>query len=228
MHSFLAWAVDALDVYFSLLHRKPDYIQDDTLKNTLSACGRSVYQKAQAFASYVPGVSVEASLVEVLITWRNNVMHELADNIVASASRKVIAETAAGIATNYHGLDPTRLCEKAEDGSDLSFKETASLIKAAHNFVEQIDAHLLSRLSLPKFYDGVLRDRLSDEKVNKGFVAMIFDLDSPDWRRVVSNWLSNCFCVAQPVDDGSLQYVRDAVLVLKRDKESAKMTSGKH
>lgn len=220
MHSFLAWAVDAIDVYLSLLNRKPDYLQDSAFQNVLVGCGRSVYRKAKAFSTYVPCISVEAALVEVLITWRNNVMHEMADNAVSEQSRLTILEKATDISGGYCGLDPTDLCGKANDGADLAFKEVASLINAAHNFVEGVDRYLISKLNKTLFYASVLEDTLRDKNTKAGFRSSILNLNSSDWPRIVSNWLSNRFAVTQPVADESLREIRQAILLIKRGAEA--------
>lgn len=214
LHSFLGTAVDALDVYFSLLNRKPDFLQDAGFSQVLQACKRSVHKKASTFASWVPGIKVEAALVEVLITWRNNVMHELADNILSDSSKDALKAYAHQIASSYRNLNPENLVKKAETGADLTFKETASLIGAAHNFVEAIDRHVLANLDRPAFYLNFMRDWLVQNPGNQGFRTRLFDTKAERWERFMSNWASNTLH-ASPLNRDDLDAIRNLVPSLK-------------
>ncbi|MFT3800978.1 MAG: hypothetical protein QM766_07120 [Burkholderiaceae bacterium] len=214
LHSFLGSAVDALDVYFSLLNRKPDFIQDMGFQQALQACKRSIHKKASTFANWVPGIKVEAALVEVLITWRNNVMHELADNIVSDGSKDALNACAHQIANSYRNLNPENLVQKAETGADLTFKETASLINAAHNFVEAIDCHILAKLDRPNFYINFLRDWLAQNLGNQGFRTRLFDTKAERWDSFISNWASNTLH-ASPLSKADLDAIRKLVPSLK-------------
>jgi hypothetical protein len=191
MHSFLGTAVDALDVYFSLLGRKPDFLQDERTSQALQACHRSVYKKAQFLATLVPCSSIESALIEVLITWRNNVMHELADNKLSDISKQTLERAKNEISESYRGLDVSQLSFKAECGGDLTFKETASLINAAHKFVEKSDQFILDKLDLSRLYTEVLIDTLQSNPKNHVFRARLFDVEAPKWASFVSNWASN-------------------------------------
>lgn len=214
LHSFLGTAVDALDVYFSLLNRKPDFIQDADFSRALQACGRSVHKKATAFASWVLGTTVEAALVEVLITWRNNVMHELADNLVSGSSKDTLEKHAHEIAQSYRGLNPENLVKKAETGADLTFKETASLIGASHNFVAAIDGYVLAKLDRPAFYLNLLREWLLQNPDNQGFRTRLFDTRADRWDSFMSNWASNTLH-ASPLSKADLDSIKKLVPSLK-------------
>lgn len=216
LHSFLGTAVDALDVYFSLLNRKPDFLQDPGFSQRLQACGRSVYKKATAFADWVPALNIEAALVEVLITWRNNVMHELADNVISDRSKDTLQQHSGQIASLYHNLDPTNLVKKAESGDDLTFKETASLIAAAHDFVEATDHYVLAELDRPSFYLSLLRESLAQNPTNHGFRIRLFDTKSARWDGFISNWAGNTLH-ASPLAKQELDAIRALIPTLKGD-----------
>src|SRR4051812_19356966 len=100
------------------------------------------------------------ALVEVLITWRNNTLHDLADNKVSQASRDALAQHAADIRENYRGLIVEELADKAEAGASLTFKETASLINAAHEFVKEVDSRLLASFDQRRFCVEAVQDAL--------------------------------------------------------------------
>lgn len=214
LHSFLATAVDALDVYFSLLNRKPDFIQDSPFSETLQACKRSVYKKATAFSEWVPELDIEAALVEILITWRNNVMHELADNVISDRSKDTLQNHSQKIATLYCNLDPSNLVTKAEDGADLTFKETASLINAAHKFVEATDLYILRKLDRPSFYLNLLRESLKENPKNHGFRTRLFDTKASRWDNFISNWAGNSLH-ASPLAKKDIDAVRKLIPTLK-------------
>lgn len=215
LHSFLGTAVDALDVYFSLLNRKPDFLQDQLFSQALQACKRSVHNKATAFASWVPGIAVEAALVEALITWRNNVMHELADNVMSDTSKTTLQSHAKIVAKDYCNLDPANLAIKAESGADLTFKETASLIGAAHKFVEAIDNHILGKLDRPSFYLNLLRDFLAEDPRNHGFRTRLFDTRTARWDTFISNWAGNTIH-SSPLSPDDLAAIRKLIPQLKQ------------
>ncbi|HET8901867.1 MAG TPA: hypothetical protein VFM84_08030, partial [Holophagaceae bacterium] len=40
LQSFLGWAVDSVDMYLSLLNRKPNFVQDLSLSSQLDGAGR--------------------------------------------------------------------------------------------------------------------------------------------------------------------------------------------
>jgi hypothetical protein len=214
MHSFLGTSVDALDVYFSLLNRNPDFLQDKEFSEKIQACKRSVYKKAHTFANWVPKCEVAAALVETLITWRNNTMHELADNKLTQQSKDILRDEAEKISINYCNLDPENLCEKAESGADLTFKETASLINAAHKFVETTDSYILKKLDKTALFAGELREQLDKNSTNLGFRTRLFDVKSNRWNSFISNWAGNTFH-SPPLEEEELLAISKLIPSLK-------------
>lgn len=214
LHSFLGTAVDALDVYFSLLNRKPDFLQDPSFYQTLQACKRSVHKKATAFSEWVPALEIESALVEVLITWRNNVMHELADNTISSTSKSILEEHSQKIGILYCNLDPSKLVSKAESGADLTFKEAASLIGATQKYVEKTDLHILEKLDRPLFYLEILRETLQQNAKNQGFRTRLFDTKADRWSSFISNW-AGVTLHAPPLEDSELDAIRKLIPTLK-------------
>lgn len=226
LHSFLASAVDALDVYFSLLNRKPDFIQNSELSGRIQACGRSVYQKAVVLSEWVnlaqplqdQGVAeVEAALVEVLITWRNNVQHELADNVVSSKSEQILKKNSNTILTSYCNLDPVDLAKKANSGAGMSFKEVASLINATHKYVEHIDSKILTGLNKILLMETSISDDLKSKFGGQGFRVRLFDVKSARWNSFVSNWAQNTLKFP-PLTLIELTGMNNFVCTLKLDK----------
>lgn len=187
MHSFLGWAVDSLDMYASLLYRKPNYIQDASACSMLDGAGRSVWKKVHRLSEHY-GLSRETlALVDVMIAWRNNVFHELADNVICDDCAAALKTHSAQIQQDYRGLDPSDLPDKAAAGSVLSFKETASLINAAHSFVQEVDAAVISRLDWNRLCVDLVAGKLSDDT---RFRAKYFSLAVGQRERLVGNLLA--------------------------------------
>ena len=219
MHSFLGSVVDAIDIYCSLLNRKPDFLQSESLSQSIQACERSVFKKAATLGLFIPDIKIEAALVEVLITWRNNTMHELADNTLSEKSRNILRECAEEITKCYCNLDPAGLEAKANSGGDLTFKETASLINAAHKFTEKVDSFLLAKLNVVDFYSAALTDALRLNASNQGFRVRLFDVNSTRWNSFISNWASTTLR-APPLSDDDLLALRGLVPSLKLARSS--------
>jgi hypothetical protein len=209
--SFLGWAVDSIDLYLSLLNRKPKFVRDPNVISSLDGAGRSVLRKAQIMSKHYDVPPPTCALVDILITWRNNVFHELADNSVADESRQALVVHAAFIETNYRGLRPDGLPDKAEAGDSLTFKEAASLIHAAHRFVEAIDAAVLLDFDQRTYCFEAVLAALNDKNQDRRFAAKYLSLTLDKRRRFVNNWLKNALGFATVPGD-----ILDACSVIQR------------
>jgi hypothetical protein len=217
LEAFLGSAVDGIDMYLTLLYRKPNYIQDRTLESVMDGTSHSVARKVNAFAKHYDIEKVAVALVDVLITWRNNVIHALAENDLQESTVKILKDFSEEIGESYRGLDPTSLASKAKRGESLTFKETASLIRATHNFVELVDTAVLARLDLGALCMRVVQDAL-DSSDHVRFAPKYFSLpQGADRRRYVANWLVNRFGI-RPTDLG--EQILDECVSLKRTKSS--------
>lgn len=191
LQSFLGWAVDSIDMYLSLLNRKPKFVRDDELVSAVDGAGRSVSRKARAVAGHFGVHPATYALVDVLITWRNNVFHELSDTCVQPLTERHLAEYADLIRGKYRGLVVDALASKAGKGDALTFKEAASLINATHAFVEEVDGAVLSRLDLGSFCVEAVTDALGRKDDGGAFSAKYQSLTSEARLRFVRNWLQN-------------------------------------
>src|SRR3569833_2895618 len=200
----LSSAVDAIDMYISLLYRKPNYIKDKELCSALDGANRSVQKKVAAVANHYLLTPATVALVDVLITWRNNLVHELADNTLRPETLAVLAKNATSIAEDYRGLITDGLQLKAEKGESLTFKETTSLISAAHLFVEEVDTIVIKRLDIGELCREVVGDALAGNSKSADFVAKYYSLQPDARRRYVRNWLANEHGVSG-VEDAALE-----------------------
>jgi len=161
LNSVLSSAVDALDVYLTLLWREPKWIDGDDVENVYSKAGRSVHAKALGLSHLLNTPAVERAMIEVIITWRNNVAHELAENQLSDASQTILEKEKDQIQDKYCGLDASSLAKKANNGNEFTFKEAASLIHATQDFVETLDSIVLKRLRINEFSMKYFEDRLA-------------------------------------------------------------------
>ena len=200
LQSFLGWAVDSIDMYLSLLNRKPSYLQNQELKSQIDGAGNSVLRKTQLYSNHYKIQPAIQALVDVLITWRNNVFHQLADNRIKRDSRESLISNEAYIAANFRGLDVSQLPDKAEKGDILTFKETASLINAVHFYVEAVDAAVIKQFRPIDFCVEAIQDAIDDKDQKEGFAAKYFSLTTEKRHRFLSNWLMNNYGFSE-VDD---------------------------
>ncbi|MDM5112637.1 hypothetical protein [Aeromonas salmonicida] len=201
LQSFLGWAVDSIDMYLSLLNRKPDYLQNSELSSKLDGAGRSVLKKVQIYSEHYRIQPSTQALMDVLITWRNNVFHELADNRLQPESREILSVNSLFIEENYCGLDIKGLAEKSEKGSILTFKETASLINAAHHFVQEVDTAVLKTFDANKFCEEAVQDAINNKGQDKKFSEKYFSLSQDKKKRFIRNWLINKYSFNDPEDE---------------------------
>lgn len=201
LQSFLGWAVDSVDMYLSLLNRKPNYLQNTELSSKLDGAGRSVLKKVQVYSDHYNINPATQALMDVLITWRNNVFHELADNKLRPENKANLTAHAAFIGENYRGLDIGDLSEKAENGSPLTFKETASLINAAQHFVQEVDEALLKRFDAKTFCKEAIQDAINDKEQDTGFSEKYFCLPQEKRKRFLRIWLKNTYGFSDPADE---------------------------
>ena len=110
---------------------------------------------------------------------------------MSSHAESVIKTNSASIESNYCNLDPSGLTLKANSGSNLTFKEAASLINAVHKYVELVDAKILTRLDKQQLMEATLADTLKAEVGGQGFRVRLFDVDAERWGTFVSNWAQN-------------------------------------
>lgn len=208
LQSFLGWAVDSVDMYMGLLNRKPNYLQNDTLSSKLDGVGRSVLKKVNIYSEHYKIAEVTHALIDVLITWRNNVFHELADNRLRPESRKTLSIKGQQIAEAYRGLEVSKLAEKAENGEMLTFKETASLINSVHHFVQELDEKILATFDERKFCQEAVQDALDKKDQSTGFAAKYLGFTAVQRFRFLRTWFMNQYGFDEPSDAVILECVR--------------------
>lgn len=151
LSSFLVLAVDSLDAYFILANRKPTLWQDSTLQSGFDACGQSVHKKAMFMSEFLEVDKVLTALMDIMIIARNNLTHFGASNELRPETISVAKSSKEIIKEQFRNLSIDTLIGNATGGKPLTLKEVASLISAAHLFVESVDQKLITRLNIVKY-----------------------------------------------------------------------------
>jgi hypothetical protein len=189
--SFLGWAVDSVDMYISMLDRKPKCFHNEVLSKELQEVGRSVGKRLQVVEKHFKLSPELMALLDILITWRNNIFHEANDNYVRNRTKSTLTTSSKIIAQRYRGLLVGELASKAESGAVLTFKEVASLISACHHFVEELDGQVLRALDFQQYCVDAVQVALDDRKQLHGFRSKYLGLNPSRRRRFVATWLMN-------------------------------------
>lgn len=156
LKSFLAWAVESLEMYMTELNRKPKLLESDRFTELFSKAGQSIYKKTIFIADEIEVDPMLIGLMEVLITWRNYTFHYDIDNEIRDSSLQYLVNNSEELKNRFSGLDILLLKQTWESKGDFTFKETAALIKATQDFVSAIDEFALKQLNMEKYLTDFL------------------------------------------------------------------------
>ena len=152
----LSRAVDAVDAYVSLCLRRPSIIQDAEVTGDLHSSGHSIAGRLRILGKHYPECrGFPWALVMLAVTWRNRMVHSLADESPDEAAREILDAQKTDAFEQFRHLDVSRAIAAAERASTPSFKEAASVIQACHLFVEVLDRKLLATLEAQPYLDQV-------------------------------------------------------------------------
>ena len=129
------------------------------------------------------------SSIDLLIAYRNNLLHYFAENEILDDHSTYLRNQANIIHTKYSGLDIMRLLEKYKKGEAPTFKEVASLTQMSHDFVEAIDFQIINNLS-PDYTQRAILIKFSELQVLK---QKYLAGNSEDRVRIVKSILSNYY-----------------------------------
>lgn len=209
LNSFLVVAVDSLDMYISLIYKGDNKLHySKQLEAIYSSAGQSVYNKCIDIGEHYQINPVVMALVDVLITWRNNTTHYFAKNALSTKTCLVLNQNKSVIQENYCGLEVHNLIDKVEKGETFTFKEAASLIKATHHYVEEIDRHVIKNLDI---CDYTYKTVLSELKNNVTFRKQFFEAKDKRRERFVENY------ILQEVGKVDLRVIEKCLMISKTD-----------
>lgn len=156
LKSVMAWIVDNLDMYIRTINEKPKLVSDCVSKK-LDADGRSIYNRFLTLSSeYSIDDTIEHAMVDLLICWRNRLVHFKADNNISENSKTILLKQCDKISDDYSGLSVVECIESFEHSKSPRFKEVAALIRAAHQYVYMLDEKLYFQIDKEKYlFDNV-------------------------------------------------------------------------
>lgn len=164
----LVRSVDSLDIYIRHCRRTPQIIQDSQLQASIDAAGLSIYKKIIALENAIPELDkVLLSLITLMITWRNRAAHFEADIKLDSKKLNILNENKERIEAEYSGLETDKLLDDFENSDGPTFRETASLIRATHEFVKNLENILLTKLSPEEYLKQTIRRDINSVEENK-------------------------------------------------------------
>lgn len=167
--SSLAWAVDNLDMYLRLCNRNPKLYQEIESQE-IAETKHSVYNKFKCVAKNHPQIATnKKAFVDLLICWRNNLMHFDAENDLLWESEKYFKNIPDddAIVNNYH-LDSSSMLCRFRNGDPPTFKEVTTLISTTIHFVEELDKILLGDIQQDIYLENTLRVLVREDLTDLG------------------------------------------------------------
>jgi hypothetical protein len=165
--ALLAWASDSLNTYRRELTSPPNLYFSDHERRAINA-EEGLWLRLECLAQ-ISGAALgaEKDMVELLVVWRNKVVHTKARDSLKGALSQRLTESQSAIEGAYRGLDIQRAIKSAQGGQAPSFKEITALVSAAQTFVERIDDALLTRIDLDSYLRAALTAYVSDDPINR-------------------------------------------------------------
>ena len=162
--SALAWIVDNLDMYLRLCNREPR-LYNDIESSEIARTKHSVYNKLACIINNHSELAVnQYAYVDLLICWRNNLVHFDAENQLLPSSLQYFRNIPSDdIVANIYHLNVAEMLNRFKNGECPTFKETATLISMTIHFVEELDKLLLRDIQQYRFLEIFLYQLLQQE-----------------------------------------------------------------
>lgn len=147
INSALSWAVDNLDTYLRLCNREPKLYREDESEQ-IAQTNLSVYKKYKCVLEHhTVFPDNQKAFVDLLICWRNNMMHYDAENELLPSTRRYFEKIPNEdiVITKYH-LNIGEMLERFNNGESPTFKEITTMISMTIHFVELLDSVLISNV----------------------------------------------------------------------------------
>lgn len=181
--SALAWAVDCLDMYLRLCNQKPKLL-NETQSNVFNGTGHSVYKKYKLMVQWYPNIdNNKQAFVDLLICWRNRLIHYDADNKLSKETVEYFKnESCKDKELEKYNFDVNEMIISFEKKEYPTFKETATMISMTLSFVEQLDRDLLKNIVIRKYMDDIICEYLDSEKKVHRFFDNYYIKDTKEVR----------------------------------------------
>lgn len=185
----LAWTVDCLDMYLRLCNKKPKLLSEE-LSGKFDGTGHSVYEKYRIIANEYTASDIDTAIVDLLICWRNRMIHFDADNDILKISRDILKTKLDDDerAQKCH-LNIEQMLNSFDQTKCPTFKEMAFLIRKTICFVESIDKMILDEVNIINLLDDTLCFILKkDQHIFKG----IFSTEGDRRKQKLNQFIKTC------------------------------------
>ena len=160
--SALSWAVDCLDMYLRLCNRHPTLFLTQE-SNEISETKHSVYRKFEIIIKNHKELDdINIAFVDLLICWRNNMMHFDAENKLLPSSEKTFKINPMNNVVDKFHLDVNGMLSRFHSNEKPTFKELATMFSMTINFVEKLDQLLLENIDRTKYLEAFLIKKIKD------------------------------------------------------------------
>lgn len=208
INSSLAWLVDNVDMYFRLCNKKPKLFNTDESK-AIDSTKHSVYKKFKCVLElYNDLPKNQVAFVDLLICWRNNLMHYEADNKLLDSSELYFKQDILkdNDILKYH-LDAKQMMQRFNDKKTPKFKEIATITSMTINFINSMDLALTSKLNKREYV--------------RQFLELAYKNDELVFLRNVTDETERCKKIKQylftsGITDEFVNVVSDYILKLSR------------
>lgn len=162
----IAWLVDCIDMYLKLINQAPLLLLPSEIKNIFDGeeYSRSVHKRVKYINSHFGLIVAETAFIDLLICWRNKMVHYDADNNITSDNRQLLLDNKCSISKDFCGLDIVAVLEHFDENIVPTFKEVTSLVRATINYIYQLDGILINQLDLKSYADRIIIHYLREGK----------------------------------------------------------------
>ena len=187
---FLISAVESLDYYLKIINRAPKPKFPTELQKILDGAGMKLQLRTIEIGRHFGIDQTLIALMELVIKWRNCIAHPFAEKLLQPENKSHLISEKDQIEEDYNGLDIELCIVNAEKGADIHFKEVASLTKATHKFIENIDREFIElyKGDLQKIIFELVKNEL---KANQTFRQKYYSRQESKLKYLISNLIAN-------------------------------------
>lgn len=205
----LAWAVDNLDMYLRMCNRKPVlYGKEESTE--IADTKHSVYKRYLTVIKHHTQIdSCQKAFVDLMICWRNNLIHFDADNSLQNENLLYLKnEVENDICIEKYNLDIRGMLQRFNNHECPTFKEVATMISMTIHFVKTVDELLLANVQQDIFLDNVVKEFI---KQNKGKTEVFCRRNADE--NIVKKRIMQMLCTCQGIsedfyDEKGMEYLK--------------------
>lgn len=104
------------------------------------------------------------SAIELLIAWRNELVHDTDEAQLSSDAMKVLAAESQAFASEHAGIDINQTVDRYQNKQEPSLKDISTLVSILLRYVSSIDQSLLAGCNLGEFFRSAITHELVTRK----------------------------------------------------------------